>query len=71
MESTEDTDDRLKNYYHKMADMHVKNKNYKSAYVYYSEAAEKYYQASKMAKREDLVEDMKEKCAKVLKKGEI
>jgi len=61
MESTGSSEDRLKNYYHKMADVHVKSKNYKSAYVYYSEAAEKYFEASRLARREDLIDDLKEK----------
>lgn len=71
MEPTSDSEDKLKNYYHKMADLHVKNKNYKSAYVYYVEAAEKYYEASRLAIREELVEDLKEKCAQTIKKGEV
>jgi RNase P subunit RPR2 len=71
MESNSNSGDKLKNYYHKMADLHVKNKNYKSAYVYYVEAAEKYYEATKLALRDELVENLKDKCDQVLKKGEV
>lgn len=71
MESGSDSEERLKNYYHKMAEMHVKNKNYKSAFVYFTEAAEKYLEASRLATREELQAELKEKCTHVIKKGEV
>ena len=71
MESESEAQDKLKNYYHQMGDTHVVAKNYKSAYVYYTEAAEKYLKASGLAKRQELVDSLKEKCETVIKKAEI
>jgi len=71
MESSPLCEDPLKNYYHQAADRHAKDKNYKSAYVYYTEAAEKYFDAIKMWINDDLKDSLKEKWEKALKKGEV
>ena len=70
MESS-DPGDKLTNYYHKMGDLHAKAKNYKSAFVYYTEAAEKYLEANKIATKEDLKEELRVKLENTIKKGEI
>ena len=54
-----------------MGDMHAKNKNYKSAFVYFTEAAEKYVEASRLATKEDLKEELRVKLEKAIQKGEI
>jgi predicted metal-dependent hydrolase len=71
MEDSPEALERLKNYYHQMADMHTKNKNYKSAYVYFREAAEKYIEAKRFTENSELRSILKSNLKKAIDKGEI
>jgi len=48
MESTSKDSKKLIKYYELAGDKHVENNNYKSAYVYYTQAAEQYIKATKV-----------------------
>ena len=53
-----------------MADKHKKAKNYKSAWVYYSEAKDRYEQAHKKANDEELKDELRTNLERVEEKVE-